>query len=53
MLIGGVRQHSANKESAQQTEQWTQQEASKYASSRGQYDRAYSACLEGKGYTVK
>ncbi len=52
-LIGGVRQSSANNASAQKTEQWKQQEASNYANNRSQYDRAYSACLEGKGYTVK
>lgn len=52
-LIGGVRQNSANSKTQQNTEQWKQQEASSYANNRSQYDRAYSACLEGKGYTVK
>ncbi|MCU7835241.1 MAG: hypothetical protein KZQ83_08275 [gamma proteobacterium symbiont of Taylorina sp.] len=52
-LIGGVRQSSANSASQQKTEQWQQQEASKYANNRDKYNRAYSACLEGKGYTVK
>lgn len=52
-LIGGVRQSSANNATAQKTEQWKQQEANTYANNRSQYDRAYSACLEGKGYTVK
>ena len=53
LLIGGVRQRSANKKSAQQAEQWKQQEANNYANNRNQYNRAYTACLEGKGYTVK
>lgn len=52
-LIGGVRQRSANSKTQQNTEQWQQQESSKYANDRNQYDRAYSACLEGKGYTIK
>ncbi|MFK5892332.1 MAG: hypothetical protein QM504_03825 [Pseudomonadota bacterium] len=52
-LIGGVRQGSANSRAEQQTAQWEQQEANKYANNRSKYDRAYSACLEGKGYTVK
>jgi len=52
-LIGGVRQNSANNQTAQQTEQWKQQEAGNYANDRNQYNRAYSACLEGKGYTVR
>lgn len=52
-LIGGVRQGSANRSTEQNTEQWKQQEASNYTNNRNQYNRAYSACLEGKGYTVK
>ncbi|MCU7800845.1 MAG: hypothetical protein KZQ70_12040 [gamma proteobacterium symbiont of Lucinoma myriamae] len=52
-LIGGVRQRSANNQTAQNTKNWEQQEASKYANNRNKYDRAYSACLEGKGYSVK
>jgi len=52
-LIGGVRQNSANSATAQKTQQWEQQESSNYANNRNQYNRAYSACLEGKGYTVK
>ena len=52
-LIGGVRQNNANNQTAQKTEQWKQQEAGNYANNRNQYNRAYSACLEGKGYTVR
>ena len=52
-LIGGVRQNSANNQTTQKTEQWKQQEAGNYANNRNQYNRAYSACLEGKGYTVR
>ena len=52
-LIGGVRQSSANTKTQQNTEQWKQQEANNYANNRNQYNRAYTACLEGKGYTVK
>ncbi|NOQ80075.1 MAG: hypothetical protein GQ546_11835 [Gammaproteobacteria bacterium] len=52
-LIGGVRQSSTNTKTEQKTEQWQQQEANNYANNRNKYNRAYSACLEGKGYTVK
>lgn len=52
-LIGGVRQGSSNRATDRNTEQWKQQEASDYSNNRDQYNRAYSACLEGKGYTVK
>ncbi len=52
-LIGGVRQSSANTKTEQKTKEWEQRETSNYANNRNQYNRAYTACLEGKGYTVK
>lgn len=52
-LIGGVRQSSHNRQTDQQRQQWEQQETSRYASNRSNYNRAYSACLEGRGYTVR
>jgi len=52
-LIGGVRQSSQNTKVDQSQQQWEQQEASRYANERNNYNRAYSACLEGRGYTVK
>lgn len=52
-LIGGVRQGSANSATEQKTKEWEQQETNKYINARNQYNRAYGACLEGKGYTVK
>ena len=52
-LIGGVAQSSQNQKIDQQQEQHAQQEASKSANNRNNYNRAYSACLEGRGYTVK
>lgn len=52
-LIGGVRQANQNNQTQQKTEQWKQQEANRYANNRNDYNRAYSACMEGKGYTVK
>jgi len=52
-LIGGVRQSSSNRQVEQNRQQWEQQESSRYANNRNNYNRAYSACLEGRGYTVK
>jgi hypothetical protein len=52
-LIGGVRQSSANQETARKQQEWEQREAANYANNRNNYNRAYSACLEGRGYTVK
>ena len=52
-LLGGAKQGSANKKTEQKSKEWEQQEANKYAQGRSKYNRAYSACLEGKDYTVK
>jgi hypothetical protein len=32
---------------------WAKQQAADYQKNRDGYNRSYSACLEGKGYTVK
>ena len=52
-LIGGVRQHSANSKSARASQQQQQSQSNAYAANRSKYNRAYAACLEGKGYSVK
>lgn len=52
-LIGGVAQSSKNQKIDQQQQQYAQQEATKNANNSNNYNRAYSACLEGRGYTVK
>jgi hypothetical protein len=52
-LIGGVRQHQHNSREQQRVDDWEQRETSAYANNRSNYNRAYAACLEGRGYTVK
>ena len=48
-LIGGMKRR--DRIASQQSAQKSQQQA--YANQVGNYNRAYAACLEGKGYTVK
>ena len=48
-LIGGVRKRQSEKEQ----EQYQQQQQQTYQAARDGYNRAYGACLEGRGYTVK
>jgi len=48
-IIGGARRH----QSTQKQEQWAQKESAAYQQQRGQYNRAWGACMEGRGYTVK
>ena len=52
-LIGGMRKRSRAKSQYQAEQQWAQQQAANYQHQRNEYNRAYAACLEGKGYTVK
>ena len=52
-LIGGMRRRDQVARQEQEENQWAQQQASNYAKGRSEYNRAYGACLEGKGYTVK
>jgi hypothetical protein len=51
--IGGMRSSRQNRQADQQQQQWEQQQANKYMQQRNSYNRAYSACLEGRGYSVK
>lgn len=48
-LLGGARRRN---QYAQQ-QQWADQQATNYANNRANYNRAFSACMEGRGYTVK
>jgi len=52
-LIGGARRRGHQQEQQQAEQQWAQQQANEYHHRRNEYNRAYGACLEGKGYTVK
>jgi predicted lipid-binding transport protein (Tim44 family) len=52
-LIGGVHQHQHNKNVESERSQWEQQESDNYSNNRNNYNRAYAACLEGRGYSVK
>lgn len=48
-VAGGASQNSRNAQAQQQA----QAQADQVAENRARYNRAYGACLEGKGYTVK
>jgi hypothetical protein len=52
-LVGRMRRRDQAARQSQAQGQWEQQQAATYSQARNEYNRAYSACLEGKGYTVK
>ncbi len=49
-LIGGMRRHDQKTREVHDQQQWEQQQ---YSNNRNNYNRAYAACLEGRGYTVR
>ena len=52
-LLGGMRRHDQKQRETHAQQQWEQQEGANYSQNRNNYNRAYSACLEGRGYTVR
>jgi len=51
-LFGGLRHNDRSRSNEQQQQQWENQQANNYVNQRNKYNRAYGACLEGRGYTV-
>jgi len=52
-LVGGMRKRNQEATQAQTQQNYENQQVQQYAANRDKYNRAYTACLEGKGYTVK
>lgn len=52
-LIGGMRRQDQKSREQQKQQQWEQQQVQQYSANRNNYNRAYAACLEGRGYTVR
>ncbi|MBW1821669.1 MAG: hypothetical protein JRI92_07875 [Deltaproteobacteria bacterium] len=52
-LLGGARTRSQQRSDAEARQQWEQEQTREYAHKRNTYNRAYSACLDSKGYTVR
>ena len=52
-LIGGVRSSNQRKREQQKRKDWERKETNNYARARNEYNRAFGACMEGRGYSVK
>jgi hypothetical protein len=52
-LIGGVRSSNQRNREEQKRKEWEQREANNYVRARNEYNRAFGACMEGRGYSVK
>lgn len=52
-LIGGMKRRDQQAKQNQAEQNWANEQAANYTAQKNKYNRAYAACLEGKGYTVK
>ena len=52
-VVGGIRRADQNRQQGQSQAQWEQEQAAQYQAARNSYDRAFAACMEGRGYTVR
>ena len=52
-VLGGARQAGQARQDEQARQEWEKQQANEYAQKRNTYNRAFAACMESEGYTVK
>ena len=52
-MAGGMKTRQGRRQQAQQQEQASQQQVAAHSEAQNAYNRAFGACMEGKGYTVK
>ena len=48
-LMGGMRRADSNR----QQDQWAQNQAANYRRDRNNWNRAFTACMESRGYTIR
>ncbi len=51
-LLGGMRRREQVQRMAFEQEQYVQQQGAILQQKRGQYNRAFGACMTGRGYTI-
>ncbi len=52
-LVGGMRRSDQKRQEEADLKAWEQDQVASYQRNRNNYNRAYGACLEGRGYTVR
>ena len=52
-LVGGMRRSDQRRREEHNRQQWEQQQVQQYSQNRNNYNRAFAACMEGRGYTVR
>ena len=51
-LFGGMQRKDRRRQNEQQQQQWANQQTANYANQRNNYNRAFSTCMQGRGYSV-
>jgi hypothetical protein len=51
-LLGGMRRSEQVRSEREAERQWAEQQANQQINARDRFNRAFKACLQGKGYTV-
>ncbi len=51
-LFGGMKSNKQNKKNQQSRQDWERQQAAQYQQGRDNYNRAYSACMSARDYTI-
>ena len=51
-VLGTVRSSNRQRQNEQRQQDWERQEVASYSQGRNDYNRAFSACMTGRGYTV-
>ena len=51
-LLGGLHSTSQKSSYKKEHKQWEKEQTAQYQQGRNNYNRAYSGCMSGRGYTV-
>ena len=51
-LLGGLRSNSQKNKNKKAQQDWQRQQAGQYQQARNNYNRAYSACMSARDYTI-
>ncbi len=51
-ILGGLRSNNRQRQNQQGRQDWERQQSAQYQQGRNNYNRAFSACMSGRGYTI-
>jgi len=51
-ILGGLSSQGQHEKNKKRRDDWERQQTAQYQQARGNYNRAYAACMSGRGYSV-